>query len=190
MPEAVSSYKNIQLKPISLTELNSGNSVAPVSAKNLEKKDDNLETVINRQKKAGMSFAGNALRWTKGFVKGVYNCTIGFVFNPFQLALVGGIGLVGALLLGKKGFSLNKSIKTELWVFGGASALKGIFDLRNYFKNKKSDKIDKAKKNIESFGKSCAYMCVPLAIPFVPGATKLAKTKGKELAKSALKRLV
>lgn len=190
MPNAISSYKNIQLKPLSLTELNSAYSAGSVPVDNWEKKNNNQETAINTQKKAGMSFAGNSFRWAKGFTKGVYNYTLGLVFNPFQLALVIGAGLAGALLLGKKGFSLNKAVKTELWVFGGVSAVKGLFDIRSYFKNKKSDKIDKAKKNIESFGKSCAYMCVPLAIPFVPGATKLAKTKGKELAKKALKKLV
>ncbi|NLF83852.1 MAG: hypothetical protein GX568_07715 [Candidatus Gastranaerophilales bacterium] len=193
MTDAISSYRNIQLKPVSLTELNSGNSAGAVSVDNSEKKKinlNNLGTVIEEQKKSGMGFVGNSLRWTKGFVKGVYNCTIGLVFNPFQLALIIGAGLAGALLLGKKGFSLNKSVKTELLAFGGFSMVKGIFDLYSYFKNKNSDKIEKAKKNIESFGKSCAYMCVPLAIPFVPGATKLVKTKGKELAQKALHKLV
>ena len=100
--------------------MNSGNSAGAVSVDNSEKKKinlNNLGTVIEEQKKSGMGFVGNSLRWTKGFVKGVYNCTIGLVFNPFQLALIIGAGLAGALLLGKKILFISR-FKTELLALG------------------------------------------------------------------------
>jgi hypothetical protein len=181
-------YSNIQLKPLHLSERTQ---VAP-AAVTTDKSTitGNPDNAVNKvQNKSGLSIPSKLLNWGKGFGKGVYSYTLGLILNPIKSVMIMGAGLVGALLLKQAGFSANKAVKTELILVGAASAVKGVFDVRGYIKNKNAGKIENAKKNIENLGKNSAYMCLPLAIPFVPAATKFASTKGLDFIKYAIKKL-
>lgn len=160
-------YTNVQLKPLHLPPERSAGFPAAAGAR-----DEYVQSDDKQAKKPEISRSSVLFNWGKGFVKGVSSYTIGLVLNPIKLALVLAAGVGGAVLLNKKGVSVNNAVKTELILVGAASAVKGVFDLRSYIKNKEDGKIDKAKKNIETFGKTSAHMCLPLAIPLVPAATK------------------
>jgi hypothetical protein len=185
MYDALPAYTNIQLRPFHLPERSAG---IPITSITTDKTP--VSNIIQPQNNTGMSIPGALFNWGKGFTKGVFSYTIGLLLNPFKLALVIGAGIGGALLLMKRGFSINNAVKTELIAVGAYSAVKGVFDIGGFISNNGSGRIDKARESIDSFGKSCAHMCLPLAIPLVPAATRLAGTKGVDFAKYAIKKLV